>query len=111
MRSAGGQDAILVWSKTIASQYGVEVKDFGPSWRDGLVLCALVEFYHKGGIGFASLKACNALENLELAFSTAEADGVPRLLDPEDLQVRVPDRRSLVTYLSGYALLPSLQEA
>ena len=97
-----GTDALLVWSQKIGQDYGVEIKNFTTSWKDGLAFCAIVDHYHPGEINFSTLKPENAIENLELAFSIAETDGIARLLEPEDFQIRVPDRLSTLTYLSGF---------
>lgn len=96
-----GQDALLYWSKTVAEAYGVLVKNYTTSWKDGLAFCALVDHYHPGRIEFETLSADNPIDNIELAFSIAEEDGVPRLLEPEDFQINIPDRLSTMTYLSG----------
>ena len=99
-RRASGADALLVWAQSVGKDYGVEVNNFTTSWKDGMVFAAIVDHYHKGGIDFASLSPDNPMENLERAFTAAEEDGIPRLLEPEDFQIQIPDRLSTMTYLS-----------
>ncbi|PKU27051.1 hypothetical protein llap_22645 [Limosa lapponica baueri] len=42
-------------------------------------------------------------ENLEEAFTIAEAElGIPRLLDPEDVDVDKPDEKSVMTYVAQF---------
>lgn len=66
------------------SQFGIEVKDFGPSWRDGKAFCALVHNIDPKCIDMSAVKTNDNRTNLETAFLTAEQNlGIPRLLDVE----------------------------
>lgn len=65
---------------------GVEVRDFGPSWRDGIAFNALIHGLRPELIDMDSLGRNSSRANLENAFSTAEVHlGIPRLLDVEGL--------------------------
>merc|ERR1712106_802938 len=74
------------------------------SWRDGLAFCALIHHFRPSLIDYDSLSQENILENHTLAYKVAEDElGIPSLLDPEDaLDTDVPDRFSIVTYVSQF---------
>jgi len=100
-RVLSGADAILYWAKTRCEDYGVEVTNFTSSWKDGLAFLALVHSHFPKSFDFAAIKAKTPNERLAVAFDTAGAQGVPPLLDPEDVtDLPVPDKRSILTYLS-----------
>ena len=53
--------ALLLWCQRSVHNYGVEVRNFTTSWKDGLAFCALVDC-HRPGIElfrcFVSLVEC-----------------------------------------------------
>lgn len=88
---------------------GVDIKDFGESWYDGLGFCALIHAFDPSLIDYESLKAENAQANLELAFELAEKHlDIPRLLDPADIcaddEMSRPDEQCFMTYLSEFPI-------
>jgi len=96
-----GLDAMLYWSKSRCENYGIEVSNFTSHWKDGLAFCALVHYYFPKAIDFNACKTKAPKDRLALAFDAAGNQGVPPLLDPEDVcDVNVPDRRSIITYVS-----------
>jgi len=100
-RILSGPDALLYWAKTQCESYGIEVTNFTSCWKDGLAFCALVHAYFPKTIDFNACKAKTPTERLTIAFDIAGEQGVPPLLDPEDVcDVTTPDRRSIMTYVS-----------
>ncbi|KAF8570934.1 hypothetical protein P879_02040 [Paragonimus westermani] len=84
-------------------KYDVKVQDFGSSWRDGLAFNAMVHNIDSTLVQMDQLKYRTHRENLEHAFTQAETYlGIPKLLDPEDVDVERPDEKSIMTYVAQF---------
>lgn len=85
---------------------GVEVKDFGPSWRDGVAFLALIDSIKQNLINLAEMRKANKYTNkqrLETAFDVAENKlGIARLLDADDVDVPKPEEKSIMTYVAQF---------
>ncbi|XP_019637164.1 PREDICTED: calmin-like [Branchiostoma belcheri] len=104
---AGAKKALLKWAKKAAarrvSTAGVEVQDFGKSWRDGIAFNALIHSVKPELVDMAEIKQKSNLERLEHAFTTAEEKlGIPRILEPQDVDVSKPDEKSIMTYVAQF---------
>lgn len=65
------------------SQYGITVRDFGRSWRDGVAFCALVHRHVPEEVDMTLVRTRPARVNLTQAFDLADSRlGIPRLLEP-----------------------------
>ena len=74
----------------LTRKYGIEVKDFGASWRNGVAFNALIHDVKPHMIDMRVVETSTPRENLERAFETAEQHlGIPRLLDPEGLTFEI----------------------
>lgn len=82
---------------------GVEVRDFGPSWRDGVAFLALIDAIKENLVNSAEMKKASNKQRLETAFDVAESKlGIARLLDAEDVDVDKPDEKSIMTYVAQF---------
>nr|XP_022915902.1 nesprin-1 isoform X7 [Onthophagus taurus] len=100
----GARKTLLQWvSNALPSDAGIEVKDFGASWRDGVAFLALIDAIKANLINLAEMRKESNRARLETAFDVAESQlGIARLLDPEDVDVPKPDERSIMTYVAQF---------
>lgn len=95
---------MLDWAESVLSKkYGLHIKDFGKSWTDGVAFNAMIHNIRPDLVDMDNVQKQQARINLEHAFSTAETElGIPRLLDPEDVDVDKPDEKSIMTYVAQF---------
>ncbi|XP_074471050.1 nesprin-1-like isoform X3 [Sebastes fasciatus] len=100
----GVRKALLRWvQQTATKRLGLEVKDFGPSWRTGLAFFAVINALRPNLVDMERVWRRPNRDNLQEAFSLAETElGVPQLLDPEDVDVDKPDEKSIMTYVAQF---------
>ncbi|KAL7987674.1 hypothetical protein Chor_006593, partial [Crotalus horridus] len=96
--------ALLKWVQyTAARQTGIDVKDFGQSWRSGIAFHSVIHAIRPELVDLEKAKTQSNKKNLEEAFTIAESElGIPRLLDPEDVDVDKPDEKSIMTYVAQF---------
>lgn len=73
-----------IFSFIFLRQVGIEIKDFGQSWRSGVAFHSIIHAIRPDLVDMDKVKGRSNRENLEEAFTLAETElGIPRLLDPE----------------------------
>lgn len=95
-----GQD-LLEWCKEVTSHYpGVRVTNLTTSWRNGLAFCAIINNFRPDLVEMDNLSPQNVRHNCKIAFDAGEVLGIPRVIDPADMDVlTVPDKLAVMTYL------------
>uniref|UniRef100_A0A8B9BUY5 Spectrin repeat containing nuclear envelope protein 2 n=1 Tax=Anser brachyrhynchus TaxID=132585 RepID=A0A8B9BUY5_9AVES len=96
--------ALLLWAKDQCSLHGsISVTDFKSSWRSGLPFLAIINALRPGLVDLEKAKARSNKENLDEAFRIAELElNIPRLLEPEDIDITNPDEKSIMTYVAQF---------
>jgi len=77
---------VTIFSFIFFRQVGIEIKDFGQSWRSGVAFHSIIHAIRPDLVDMEKVKGRSNRENLEEAFTLAETElGIPRLLDPEGI--------------------------
>ncbi|KAM9356103.1 uncharacterized protein clmnb [Pholidichthys leucotaenia] len=94
---------LLQWVQRCTSQYGMDVHDFGKSWRSGLAFLALIKSINPQLVDIRESLSREPKENLQQAFKIAHhCLDIPPLLEPEDVMKTWPDEQSIITYVSMF---------
>jgi actinin alpha len=112
IEEATARDALLIWCKKNTAGYpGVDVRNFGSSWLNGLAWCALLNKFRPQLLDYSTLTPESTdksvhLSNTASAWEGYRQLGITTLLDPEDVvgplddTSFVPDDKSVVTQVS-----------
>uniref|UniRef100_A0AAV2KB72 Calponin-homology (CH) domain-containing protein n=1 Tax=Knipowitschia caucasica TaxID=637954 RepID=A0AAV2KB72_KNICA len=93
--------SLLQWVQRCTAKFGVEVFDFGRSWRSGLAFLALIKSLNPDSVDLRRCLTKEPEENLEQAFRIAQQSlDIPPLLEPKDVTCSYPDEKSIITYVS-----------
>jgi len=99
----GSVSALLAWvqPRTAAMK---KVDDLANDWKDGLAFLALLDSLCPGKVNWGEVKSMTPAQRLEMAFKLNLVElGVPKLLDPEDLEGPgdVEMKQSVMTYIAA----------
>ncbi|XP_061560376.1 utrophin isoform X3 [Phycodurus eques] len=109
LQQTNSEKILLSWVRQSTRAYPeVNVLNFTTSWADGLALNAILHHFRPNAFSWGGVVQMRPVERLEHAFTVAKDQlAVERLLDPEDVAVQLPDKKSILLYVTSlFAALP-----
>uniref|UniRef100_A0A8D0PLF5 Utrophin n=1 Tax=Sus scrofa TaxID=9823 RepID=A0A8D0PLF5_PIG len=109
LQQTNSEKILLSWVRQSTRPYSlVNVLNFTTSWTDGLAFNAVLHRHKPDLFSWDRVVKMSPLERLEHAFSKAQTYlGIEKLLDPEDVAVQLPDKKSIIMYLTSlFEVLP-----
>ncbi|XP_070273932.1 utrophin isoform X2 [Myotis yumanensis] len=109
LQQTNSEKILLSWVRQSTRTYSqVNVLNFTTSWTDGLAFNALLHRHKPDLFSWDRVVKMSPTERLEHAFSQAQTYlGIEKLLDPEDVAVQLPDKKSIIMYLTSlFEVLP-----
>ncbi|XP_043925536.1 utrophin isoform X2 [Protopterus annectens] len=109
LQQTNSEKILLSWVRQSTRPYSqVNVLNFTTSWTDGLAFNAILHRHRPGLFSWDSVARMSPIERLEHAFSIAKTHlGIEKLLDPEDVAVALPDKKSIIMYVTSlFEVLP-----
>uniref|UniRef100_A0A8C2R545 Utrophin n=1 Tax=Capra hircus TaxID=9925 RepID=A0A8C2R545_CAPHI len=109
LQQTNSEKILLSWVRQSTSPYSqVNVLNFTTSWTDGLAFNAVLHRHKPDLFSWDRVVKMSPTERLEHAFSKAQTYlGIEKLLDPEDVAVQLPDKKSIIMYLTSlFEVLP-----
>ncbi|KAJ8410368.1 hypothetical protein AAFF_G00203490 [Aldrovandia affinis] len=97
--------ALLLWVREQCNRAScsLDIKDFKSSWRSGVAFLAILRSLRPDLVDLSQASARTNQQNLEEAFRVAERElRIPRLLEPQDIDVQDPDEKSIMTYVAQF---------
>ncbi|XP_054426045.1 utrophin isoform X3 [Pteronotus mesoamericanus] len=109
LQQTNSEKILLSWVRQSTRPYSqVNVLNFTTSWTDGLAFNALLHRHKPDLFSWDRVVKMSPIERLEHAFNKAQTYlGIEKLLDPEDVAVQLPDKKSIIMYLTSlFEVLP-----
>ncbi|XP_023270952.1 nesprin-2-like [Seriola lalandi dorsalis] len=97
--------ALLMWVRDQCQRVGtsISVKDFKSCWRSGEAFLVILSSLRPQLVDLSLAQSRSNQENLEEAFHLAERElHIPRLLEPQDVDVKDPEEKSIMTYVAQF---------
>uniref|UniRef100_A0A667Z2P6 Utrophin n=1 Tax=Myripristis murdjan TaxID=586833 RepID=A0A667Z2P6_9TELE len=109
LQQTNSEKILLSWVRQCSRSYPeVNVLNFTTSWADGLAFNAILHCFRPNAFSWQQVIRLSPVERLDHAFTVAKDElGIERLLDPEDVAVQLPDKKSIIMYVTSlFAVLP-----
>ncbi|XP_077408097.1 utrophin isoform X3 [Vanacampus margaritifer] len=109
LQQTNSEKILLSWVRQSTRAYPeVNVLNFTTSWADGLAFSAILHHFRPNAFSWDDVVQMRPVERLEHAFTEAKDQlAIERLLDPEDVAVQLPDKKSILLYVTSlFAVLP-----
>uniref|UniRef100_A0A8B9CHL3 Utrophin n=1 Tax=Anser brachyrhynchus TaxID=132585 RepID=A0A8B9CHL3_9AVES len=109
LQQTNSEKILLSWVRQSSRPYSqVNVLNFTTSWADGLAFNAVIHRHRPELFSWDEVLKMSPVERLEHAFSIAKNHlEIEKLLDPEDVAVQLPDKKSIIMYLTSlFEVLP-----
>ncbi|KAM9005037.1 utrophin isoform X2 [Sarcophilus harrisii] len=109
LQQTNSEKILLSWVRQSTRPYSqVNVLNFTTSWADGLAFNAVLHRHKPDLFNWDRVTKMSPIERLEHAFNNAQKHlGIEKLLDPEDVAVQLPDKKSIIMYLTSlFEVLP-----
>ncbi|KAK2506726.1 hypothetical protein MC885_001843 [Smutsia gigantea] len=109
LQQTNSEKILLSWVRQSTRPYSqVNVLNFTTSWTDGLAFNAVLHRHKPDLFSWNRVVKMSPVERLEHAFNKAQTYlGIEKLLDPEDVAVQLPDKKSIIMYLTSlFEVLP-----
>ncbi|XP_061603064.1 utrophin isoform X1 [Cololabis saira] len=109
LQQTNSEKILLSWVRQCTRSYPeVNVLNFTTSWADGLALNGILHHFRPDTFSWDQVVRMSPVERLSHAFTVAKDQlAIERLLDPEDVAVQLPDKKSIIMYVTSlFAVLP-----
>uniref|UniRef100_A0A671RQG3 Calponin-homology (CH) domain-containing protein n=1 Tax=Sinocyclocheilus anshuiensis TaxID=1608454 RepID=A0A671RQG3_9TELE len=110
LQQTNSEKILLSWVRNCTRNYNnVNVLNFTTSWADGLAFNAILHHFRPHGFSWEEAVRLTPVERLDHAFTFAKDQlNIERLLDPEDVAVQLPDKKSIIMYVTSlFAVFPN----
>ncbi|XP_054474756.1 utrophin isoform X1 [Anoplopoma fimbria] len=109
LQQTNSEKILLSWVRQCTRSYPeVNVLNFTTSWADGLALNSILHHFRPNAFSWNQVVKLSPVERLDHAFTVAKDQlAIERLLDAEDVAVQLPDKKSIIMYVTSlFAVLP-----
>ncbi|XP_033847002.1 LOW QUALITY PROTEIN: dystrophin [Periophthalmus magnuspinnatus] len=109
LQQTNSEKILLSWVRQCTRSYPeVNVLNFTTSWSDGLAFNAILHHFRPNAFSWDHVTRMSPMERLDNAFTVAKNQlNIENLLDPEDVAVQLPDKKSIIMYVTSlFAVLP-----